>query len=265
MTVAKGDTVYDEGSIPCSSVGLAWSENDLNDAMSGPVTAILFDDEGKADIESILTGLAGTEFDQESLRRVLSGPDLIENWRVGEAIAETYLTAHRNCYFPWPDGRDKRKSGSSLPGADLVGFHTDDKGDCLAFGEVKTSSTPKYPPRVMYGRKGLKQQLTDLRENVSIRDHLFKYLCHHAKGVAWIERFKQAASRYLASKSDVQICGFLIRDVDPHRGDVRLCVKQLGKDCPEGTSIDLLALYLPEGSIKGIGKVAVVTRAGAAL
>ncbi len=264
MTVAEGETVYNEGSAPCSGVGLAWSENDLNDAMNGPVAAVLFDDEGRADIEGILTGLAETEFEQKGLRRVLSGPDSIEDWRVGEAIAETYLTDHRNCCFPWPDGRDERKSGSSLPGADLVGLHADDQGDCLAFGEVKTSSEAKHPPGAMYGRTGLKQQLEDLRDSASIRDGLFKYLAYRARGAAWIERFKQAGKRYFTNKSDVQLYGFLVRDVDPHKNDVRVRVEKLGKDCPEGTRIELLALYLPEDSIKRIGNAAVATRAGAA-
>ena len=133
MTVAVGEAVYNEGSLPCSGLGLTWSGEELAAAMKGPVAAVLFDDEGKADIDAILTGLAETEFQQAGLRRVLSDPDVIEDWRVGEAIAETYLTEHRRCYFPWPDGRDVRKSGSSLPGADLVGLHADDQGDCPGF------------------------------------------------------------------------------------------------------------------------------------
>ena len=186
MTVAVGETVYNEGSAPCSGVGFTWSEDDLKGAMNGPVAAVLFDDEGKANIEDILTGLVETEFEQKGLRRVLSDPDNIEDWRVGEAIAETYLTDHRDCYFPWPDGRDERKRGSSLPGADLVGLHADDQGDRLVFGEVKTSSEAKYPPGAMHGRTGLKQQLEDLRDSVCIRDDLFKYLGYRAmRAIGW--------------------------------------------------------------------------------
>lgn len=156
MTVAAGKQVYNKGAAPCSGVGLTWTEEELDDAVEGPVAVTLFDDDGKADIEEILTGLAETEFADENLRRVLADPEEVEDWRVGEAIAESYLTDHRECYFPWPDGRDERKSGSSLPGADLVGLHADEEGDCLAFGEVKTSSEAKYPPGAMHGRTGLK-------------------------------------------------------------------------------------------------------------
>ena len=146
MSVAVGRTVYRCGAAPCSGAGLVWGAGELDSALSGPVAMVLFDDEGKANIESILTDLVETDFEQDSLRRILSDPDAVEDWRVGEAIAETYLQVHRACCFPWPDGRDERKSGSSLPGADLVGFGKDGGGDCIAFGEVKTSSQANYPP-----------------------------------------------------------------------------------------------------------------------
>lgn len=257
MTMARGKTVYSIGNLSCAGLGLEWSGEELDMAVNGPVAAVLFDDEGKADIEEILRGIIETDFEQDGLRRVLADPERIEDWRVGEAIAETWLTNHRDCHFPWPDGRDERKSGSSLPGADLVGLHTDAQGDCLAFGEVKTSSDTEHPPGVMYGRTGLKKQLEDLRNNTSIRDDLFKYLGHRAKGAVWIERFRRAGKRYLANNSDVRLFGFLVRDVSPHENDVKARVERLGKDCPNDTRIELLALYLPAGRLEGIGAIAI--------
>ena len=213
------------GGPPCSGVGLRWSDDELNTAMDGQVAAVLLDDEGKAIIEDILAGLAETDFAQDGLRRVLEDPDEIEDWRVGEAIAETYLTDHRSCSFPWPDGRDERKRGSSLPGADLVGFGIDDDdGDCFAFGEVKTSSERSYPPGAMYGRTGLKRQLENLRDGEAIRDDLLTYLGHRAGSAPWRGQFERAGSRYLRNTSDVQLYGVLVRDVqlDPvdESGDV---------------------------------------------
>ena len=186
----------------------------------------------------------------------------VANWRVGEAIAETYLTDHRSCYFPWPDGRDERKSRSSLPGADLVGFGVDRDGDCLAFGEVKTSSDRNYPPGVMYGSTGLKKQLEDLRDSESIRDDLLKYLTHRVTEAPWRERLENAGKRYLRNKSDVQLFGFLVRDVEPDQGDLKARVNALGSDRPAGTRIELLALYLPHANIEGIGDRVVAIRAG---
>lgn len=262
VTVRAGQVVYAIGSTPCSGTGLQWSDDELDGAMDGRVAAVLFDDEGKSNIKEILAGLAETSFAQDGLRRVLGEPDKIEDWRVGEAIAETYLTDHRSCTFPWPHGRDERKSGSSLPGADLVGFGTDDDGDCLAFGEVKTSRERKYPPGLTYGRTGLKRQLEDLRDREAIRNDLMKYLGHRAGSAHWRGRFERAGSRYLRNTSDVQLYGFLVRDVEPHQDDLRVRVGELAAGCPEGMRIELLALYLPQGQLDGIGTAMISRRAG---
>lgn len=151
VAVDTGNVVYNLGRPPCSGVGLAWSDEELNTALDGRVASVLFDDEGKNNIGNIFAGLAETGFVQDGLQRLLANPDQVENWRVGEAIAEAYLTDHRSCYFPWPDGRNRKKRGASLPGADLVGFGADDGGDCFTFGEVKTSSEQAYPPGIIYG------------------------------------------------------------------------------------------------------------------
>ncbi len=262
MTVGAGEIVYDVGGAPCSGVGLRWSDEELTAAMDGQVAAVLFDDEGKANIGQILAGLAETKFAQDGLRRVLEDRDKIEDWRVGEAIAETYLTDHRSCSFPWPDGRDERKSGSSLPGADLVGFGVDDDGDCLAFGEVKTSSDGSHPPGAMYGRTGLKRQLEELRDSEAVRDDLLKYLGHRVGSAPWRARFERAGSRYLQNKSDVQLYDFLVRDVEPDRDDLRMRVTGLATGCPEGTSIELVALYLPRESLDGIAESMISRRRG---
>ncbi len=265
MKISAGTLVYCLGDAPCSGTGLQWSDEEVSVAMDGHgrVAAVLFDDEGRANIEEILAGLAETKFAQDGLRRVLEDPDEIEDWRVGEAIAETYLTDHRSCSFPWPDGRDERKSGSSLPGADLVGFGIDENGDCLAFGEVKTSSERRYPPGLMYGRTGWKGQLEDLRDSKAVRDDLLKYLGHRVREAPWRARFECAGSRYLQNKSDVQLYGFLVRDVEPHQDDLRVRVRGLAAGCPEGTRIELLALYLPRESLDGIGEEMISRRAGA--
>ena len=222
---------------------------------------VLFDDEGMAGIEEILHGIVSTEFKDGGLRHVLAGPERIEGWRVGEAIAETWLIDHRDCHFPWPGWRDERKRRSSLPGADLVGLCADSQGERMAFGEVKTSSEARCPPRVMNGPTGLTQQLADLRDSTSIRDDLFKYLGLRANGAAWMGRFQQAGERYLSSKSDVRLFGFLVRDVSPHENDLNVGVERLSQGCPDDTRIELLALYLPLGHLDGIGKVVVAARA----
>ena len=253
MAVAPGAVVYRLGSARCSGTGIEWSDDELASALQDEVATVLFDEEGKAKIETMLATTVDTEFAQQGLRRVLNSINKTEDWRVGEAIAETWLTSHRSCTFPWPHSRDQRKSGSSLPGADLVGFGVDDQGDCLAFGEVKSSSDPSRPPGIMRGRTGLKKQLEDLRDREPIRDDLLKYLAYRAKSTPWRHKLKKAASRYLANSSDIQLFGFLVRDIAPHENDLRARVNGLAGARPDQPCIELIALYLPSERLQGLG------------
>lgn len=264
MTVAAGTQEYALGAVPVTGLGLSWSEAELAAALAAEVAALVFDEAGKANVEQILAEVAETEFHQEGVARVLRRPTEVEDWRVGEAIAEGYLTGHRACLFPWPDGRDERKSGSSLPGADLVGIHRDGEADRFAFGEVKTSAEAVCPPQAMYGRTGLKKQLEDLRDDVSIRDKLVEYLAHRAKGSDWEGRFQAAAKRYLTNNADVRLFGVLVRDVAPNSADLQARVASLTEDCPNGTVIELLGVYLPAASIAALGNAVVKTLAGGA-
>jgi hypothetical protein len=176
MSLATGRVEYTLGTAPVTGCDLSWTTEELDAALEGSVAEVVFDDTGIAGLTALLEGIPDTEFDPFEIRRILANRKVPENWRVGEALAEAYLVDHRFCNFPWPDERDERKSGSSLPGADLVGFQRDGETARFAFGEVKTSSEAKYPPGAMHGRTGLKQQLEDLRDEVSIRDDLVKYL-----------------------------------------------------------------------------------------
>ncbi len=154
--IAVGVASYSHGASPSTGTGRLWNSEELGAAINGQFSALVFDDQGKADLQELLAGVAETSFEQEQLAQALAAPDDVEDWRVGEAIAEAYLTEHRDCLFPWPDGRDERKSGSSLPGADLVGVQPDEQGDRFVFGEVKTSGEATYPPGAVYGLTGLK-------------------------------------------------------------------------------------------------------------
>ena len=260
MSVAVGNVVYKHGTPPCTGIGLAWTEEELGEGIGGRVSEVLFDEEGRAQIKEIFSGEDDTGFAQDTLRQVLGAPRYIENWRVGEAIAETYLVDHRDCIFPWPVSRDLRKSGSSLPGADLVGLGIDPNGYCLAFGETKTSAEANYPPRVMYGSDGLERQLEDLRDNERMRSDLFRYLSFRSQGASWSSYFEAAGKRYLKNSSDVMLFGMLVRDVPPSGDDLRVRVHNLSKECPKGTRIELIAIYLPDGCIDGLGKAALAKR-----
>ncbi len=264
MSIAAGTIEYTLGSSLVSGCGVSWGADELDKALAGPVSKVVFDDAGKADIFALLSGLAETDFEKSQVERILIDTKSPEDWRVGEALAESYLVHQKDCYFPWPDGRDERKTGSSLPGADLVGFQKDENEDYFAFGEVKTSAEKTYPPGAMHGRTGLKQQLEDLKDSTKIKDDLVKYLGYRAATAAWKGRYQGAAKRYLQSKTAVRVFGFLVRDVEPHQDDLRVRVDKLAKDAHADMKIDLLAVYLPVGSVSTLSTKVIELRKGGA-
>ncbi|NUU63045.1 hypothetical protein [Paenibacillus agri] len=260
MTLPIGKNEYLMGSTPVFGYGVSYSELELDVALSGPVAEIVFDIEGTADLTDLLDSVIDTDFDRNELKRVLESEKKPENWRVGEALAELFLTCHKACCFPWPDGRDERKSGSSLPGADLVGFKEINDDAFFTFGEVKTSTESGYPPGAMYGRTGLKQQLEDLRDKVGIRDDLVRYLGHRAVTASWKDLYIRAFKKYISNNKSVHLFGLLVRDVKPHEDDLRVRVLSLGKDCSNEMSIELHALYLPEESISKLSEKVMATK-----
>jgi hypothetical protein len=264
MTIAAGIIAYSLGAPPVSGCGLVWNDEELDTALTGAVKEVFFDESGKADIAGLLAGVAETDFAREELEKILTDPKPPEDWRVGEALAECYLVQHKHCFFPWPDGRDERKTGSSLPGADLVGLHNENGEDYFAFGEIKTSTEEKYPPGAMHGRTGLKQQLEDLKESSKIKDDLVKYLGYRAVTAAWKEQYQNAARNFLQDKNAVRVFGVLIRDVAPHQDDLRVRVEKLGQDMQGNMKIELLAIYLPMGKISSLSSTVMASKAGGA-
>ncbi len=251
--VSEGVIAYALGEEPCTGTGIKWKSNELDDALAGSVISILRDDAGLALIREALMPLGETGFATERINELATKG--VRNWRVGEAIAEAYLKDWRGCDFPWSMCWDARRSGASLPGADLVGFAIEGEGYRLVFGEVKTSSQARYPPGVMDGESGLRQQIKDLRDNVNLRDGLIEYLTVRSLYAPWHGCFIQAVGRYLNNgRNDVQLYGVLIRDVPPDDRDLRNSVSKLASNRPVGMNITFLGIYLPEGRINDLGK-----------
>lgn len=262
MMIAIGKTEYAMGAAPVSGIGLSYTQQELDEALTGTVAGVVFDDSGATGISVLLESVVEADFERKELKRVLEDDNELESWRVGEGLAESYLDHHRDCSFPWQDSRDERKSGSCLPGADLVGFRGNGEAIRFTFGEVKTSGDKKYPPEAMYGRTGLKKQLEDLRNEVDIRDDLVKYLGYRAAKVSWQPNYIAASKRYLRDNRDVALFGCLIRDVQPDEHDLNARVTKLSKDCPSQMSIELMAIYLPQHNIENLGKKMIEIRKG---
>ncbi|MDG6895135.1 hypothetical protein [Volucribacter amazonae] len=252
MTIPVGKMEYQLGVHPTTGCGLSYSDDELNTALAGKVQEVVFDIVGQKQIINIL---AETGFSKDDIEKNLVpfGMDP-EDWRVGEGIAECYLSEHRQCFFPWPDSRDERKIGSSLPGADLVGFQVIGDEIYFAYGEVKTSSESKYPPGVMVGRSGLQSQIEDLKDNDETKCTLMNYLAFRSRGQDWENYFKRAAQKFLKCSKNIRIFGVLIRDVQPNERDIKNRINNLVKNQYSETYIELLALYLPSQSISQLSR-----------
>jgi len=255
MTIAKGTQVYDVEHTPVIARGLTFDDQELTHALDGPVSEVIRDDAGIDELEALLVGVKETGFAPDAVKAVLVADGSLKDWRVGEALAEAYLTEHRRCMFPWPVSRDEKDPNASMPGADLVGFQDidgEDRPKRFAFGEIKTSSQEAYPPSLMYGRHGMKSQLEDLRDSEPTRKALVVYLAHRAPGRDWENHYRTAFGRYMQDSADVAVFGVMIRDVEPNIGDLRARSRSLANGRPDAMVIELYAIYLPVGSIAGI-------------
>lgn len=249
MSLPAGAEVYvaDKGSVLAR--GSQYTNEEIDSALAGHVTSILWDDAGTVDLEMVFADLISTSFGDELVQEVLRNDPSVEDWRVGEAFAEAYLVDHCNCEFPWPTGRDLKNPNASPAGTDLVGFRKVNGQVHFAFGEVKTSPQPKWPPDIMKGRHGLKGQLERLYETTRVKNELVRYLGLHAVGKVWCSTYQSASARYFNDPDDVSLYGLLIRDVEPKKQDLAGRARSLSKNSPTATQVQLRAFYLPKKSI----------------
>jgi hypothetical protein len=205
MATPAGREVYTADEAPVTACGLCYTAEELDSVLHGSVGALARDDAGVERLTDFLAGVTDTEFKSDALREVFDSRPQLEDWRVGEVIAEAYLADHRRCFFPWTTARDLRNAKASLPGSDLVGFQETNEvanPHRFVFGEVKTSNDSAVPPNVMYGRHGLKLQLEELRDSKPTRQTLFLYLGWRAlAGAPWAALYRHAAARYLADST----------------------------------------------------------------
>jgi len=258
MAVAIGTEVYNVDHLRVVARGRSHTAAQRDAALNSDVRSLVRDTAGATKAAALAAGLNLTGFQSGNLNAVLNSGSPPKDWEVGEAYGEAYLGAHKQCHFPWSDRWDERKDKSSLPGSDLVGLQETGTAKSLsfrfAFGEVKTSTELKYPPGVLYGKEGLKKQMEDLRDQREIRNTLVRYLTMRAQGADWEPHFKLALVRFLTESTDVAIYGVLIRDVPPHKDDLRARSKNIAQKHPAQMHIELLAIYLPSDSISLLGK-----------
>ncbi|OEU70332.1 MAG: hypothetical protein BA863_05560 [Desulfovibrio sp. S3730MH75] len=228
--------------------GYTLSDNDVFDSfMKEDVAARLNDEEGSSEFESHLRGLSLTEFGKDSLEAVLKAGTPEENdWAVGEALAETWLSQEHEVIWPWNMERDKRNANASLPGADLVGFVVNGTDTRLVMGEVKSSAQDQYPPNVLYGRSGMINQIDRLANDLGTIQTLLSWLLHRCKNTEFETYYNASAILYFDSGNKaVSLFGVLIRDTEANELDLKNRGKALGSSLNTPTSCHLIALHLP--------------------
>ena len=100
MPIRAGKQVYSLLRGACSASGVFWTEVGLDAAIGEVAASILYDDPAQEVIGRILSDLPETGFDRTGTARAFPDMKRLENWRVGEFLADRYLTAHRACSFP---------------------------------------------------------------------------------------------------------------------------------------------------------------------
>lgn len=175
----------------------------------------------------------------------------VQDFRIGEALAEVLLEENFKCRFYWNELRDARNPQGNKTGADLVGFIEIDNGEVLfLFGEVKTSSEQKSPPQVMTNPSGLENQLKDLYNDSKKRQILISYI-HNKINLLNNNDFKNdfdAAKKnyYKQNNTTYMLYGVLVRDTSPDEKDLKQSFDKLNKEILENTiGLKLLAIYLP--------------------
>lgn len=253
MTMPAPTLEYDVSSSPVTAHGLCYTNQQLDQILSGPVKTILQDAAGQEELTGLLASLVTTDFEQSELAEVLAEEHEFEDWLVGEAIAEAFVADRGRCEYPWPTSRDLKNSNASPAGCDLTGLQRLDDQELpyrFSFGEVKTSYDQNSPPSVM---TSLGRQLFGLRDDKSVKNDLVKYLGRHAVGKSWLSKYQSAATRYFSSGgTDIAVYGVLVRDTAPSEADIRGRARALAVDCPEATDIELHAVHIPAGEITNL-------------
>lgn len=225
-------------------LGLSLKDNAFAEYLSARIKP-RFDDTQWIDMiikESVqLTGFCADNFVE-----IFKNREILNEWRIGELVAECTLEDKFKVRFYYNTSRDAKNLRSNLTGADLVGFCDIDNEVCFLFGEVKTSSDPNTPPQVLYGKSGMIKQLESLKDCKQKRNDLVKWIA--SKATILEGRFKDeygnAMRTYINSNfSKVHLVGVLVRDTEPNDRDIKSRAFALDKNIPQHMSLKLISLY----------------------
>lgn len=246
------ETVYENTNEWSAYQGIVLKEDSFVEYLSSRVRAKLHDVEGTEALIEEFRDTPSTGFEEQLLIDIFSSSHPIDDWKIGEALAECYLEDFEKVRFYYTSSRDAKNPKANLQGADLVGFiDIDEDTTIFLFGEVKTSGDENSPPQVMYGRSGMIDQLRKIRNDTYIRKSLIRWLGFKVKNLTDDDPFKKDYGRalkvYLQEVAEHKyfLFGILIRDTKPKDTDLKSGYKSLKSDLSNGVRLKLVALYLP--------------------
>ena len=101
------------------------------------VRARFYDIQGTESLIEEFSDIASTGFEERLLIDIFSTSPPIDDWKIGEALAECYLEDFEKVRFYYPSSRDSKNPKANLQGADLVGFvDIDEETTIFLFGEA---------------------------------------------------------------------------------------------------------------------------------
>jgi hypothetical protein len=235
-------------------IGVSLSDIEYKELLKNEVKDKLLDTPQRNKMLSILESLkseTGFEKSETLLADIqfLSDDSVeVQNFRIGEALAEVCLEKHFNCRFYWNELRDARNPKGNKTGADLVGFIEIKNEILFLFGEVKTSSEQKSPPQVMTNSTGIENQLIVLYRDQNKRCILISYLQNKielSKNRNFQNDFNNAILNYYRqNEGKYMLYGILVRDTDVNENDVSVSYNKLKNQILDPIGLRLLAIYV---------------------
>ncbi|GIV26637.1 MAG: hypothetical protein KatS3mg027_0451 [Bacteroidia bacterium] len=173
----------------------------------------------------------------------------VQDFRIGEALAEVVLENNFKCRFYWNELRDARNPKGNKTGADLVGFIEINDTVLFLFGEVKTSSEQASPPQVMTNPDGMEKQLLNLYQDQNKRLFLISYIQNKLNlnnNTNFKSDFEAAKNQYYTNNvCNYILYGILVRDTKADENDLKSSYEKLNNEVLENAGLNLLALYVP--------------------
>lgn len=186
----------------------------------------------------ILSSVHETGMQTEGLEHILKTDIEPEGWRIGEYIAiaamEKFFAAK---LYRYPN-RETTSDDAIVTGADLVGTTRLNGVTVFLIGEVKTSSSPRSPPRVMDDLVSELEGLSDVygkRASAAIR-----WMVLH-KNEYDESAIDEASENYQRRK----VTGVLVRDTTSNRNDLLQGYERLLSNLSEDMFLLMIALYMP--------------------